>query len=149
MKSNPDHRTAHFYIGRIELKEGFYAQAEQKFRKVLTVDPSHDGAFFSLGRSLVLQGRIAEGKRVSEQHRSRQHLRDRLQTLQEMASSPRAPAETFVELGNVYVELGDRKNAILALERAERLKPGTLLTSLGPGGRSAISRGSLLPPRSI
>ncbi len=133
LKSNPDHRTAHFYIGRIELKEGFYAQAEQKFRKVLTVDPSHDGAFFSLGRSLVLQGRIAEGKRVSEQHRSRQHLRDRLQTLQEMASSPRAPAETFVELGNVYVELGDRKNAILALERAERLKPGTLLTSLARG----------------
>lgn len=133
LESNPDHPTAHFYRGRIDLKEGLYAQAEQQFRKVLALDPNHDGAFFSLGRSLVLQGRIAEGKRVSEQHRSQQHLRDRLQTLQEMASSPQAPAETFVELGSVYAELGDRKNAILALERAERLEPGTLLTSLARG----------------
>ena len=133
LKSKPDDPTALFYIGRIELKEGLYAQAEQKFRKALTTDPSHDGALFSLGRSLVLQGQIAEGKRVSEQHRNRQHLRDRLETLQDMASSARAPAQTFVELGNVLVELGDRKNAILALERAEKLQPGTVLTSLARG----------------
>ena len=50
-----------------------------------------------------------------------------------MASSARAPAQTFVELGNVLVELGDRKNAILALERAEKLQPGTVLTSLARG----------------
>jgi tetratricopeptide (TPR) repeat protein len=125
--------TALFYLGRLDLKVGRAAEAEQKLRRVLASEPRHEGALFNLGRSLVLQGKTAEGKQVLEYHRKLAYLNDRLKTLRDMASAPGAKAPAFADLGNVYVELGNTTLALAAFEKAEKLEPAMTLTSLGRG----------------
>jgi tetratricopeptide (TPR) repeat protein len=125
--------TALFYLGRLDLKEGRAAEAEQKLRRVLASEPRHEGALFNLGRSLVIQGKMAEGKQMLEYHRKLAYLNDRLKTLRDMASAPGAKASTFADLGNVYVELGNTTLALAEFERAEKLEPATTLTNLGRG----------------
>ncbi len=131
--SQPSESTALFHLGRLDLKAGHYTQAEDRFRSVLSLEPSHQGAIFSLGNALLKQGKEKEGTDVLEYHRRTGHLRSRLRTLNRMASSPRASAEVFADLGDTHLELGDRQNAVRAYERAEELDSGTLLTALGRG----------------
>ena len=140
LASQPSETTALFHLGRLDLMAGNHAQSERRFRSVLSLDPDHQGAIFSLGNSLVRQGKEKEGREVLEYHRKTGHLRSRLRTLNRMASSPRASAEVFSDLGDTYLELGDRKNAIRAYDRAEELDPGIFLTALGRGKLSFADR---------
>ena len=134
--SQPSEPTALFHLGRLDLQAGNYVQAEQRFRAVLGVEPNHQGAIFSLGSSLMRQGKDREGREVLEYHRRTGHLRSRLRTLNRMASSPRASAEVFSDLGDTHLDLGDRKNAKRAYNKAEEIDPSTTLTALGRGKMS-------------
>ncbi len=131
--SQPSETTALFHLGRLDLRAERHAQAEKRFRSVLSLEPHHQGAIFSLGNALMKQGKEEEGREVLEYHRKTGHLRSRLRTLTRMASSPRASAEVFADLGDTHLELGDRQNAVRAYDRAEELDPGTPLTALGRG----------------
>ncbi len=131
--SQPAETTALFHLGRLDLMAERHAQAEKRFRSVLSLQPDHQGAIFSLGSALMKQGKEKEGREVLEYHRRTGHLRSRLRTLNRMASSLRASAEVFADLGDTHLELGDRQNAVRAYDKAEELDPGTLLTALGRG----------------
>ena len=138
--SQPSETTVLFHLGRLDLGAERHAQAEKRFRSVLSLEPDHQGAIFSLGKALMKQGKEKEGREVLEYHRKTGHLRSRLRTLNRMASSPRASAEVFADLGDTHLELGDRQNAVRAFDRAEQLDPGTLLTALGRGRLSYADR---------
>jgi tetratricopeptide (TPR) repeat protein len=132
----PTEPTALLYLGRLDLKERRYVEAEQRLRHVLAAEPANEGALFALGRSLVLQGRSAEGKRVLEAHRKLSFLDDRIKTLRELAGGPQATGSTLAALGDAYLEAGDRMRALEAYSRAEQLEPGTRETALGRGKAS-------------
>ncbi len=123
LADQPSETTALFHLGRLDLQAGYHVKAERRFRSVLSLDPDHQGAIFSLGNSLLKQGKEKEGREVLEYHRKTGHLRSRLRTLNRMASSPRASAEVFADLGDTHLELGDRQNAVRAYDRAEELEP--------------------------
>ena len=133
LDSKPRELTALFYLGRLEVKKGRHIEGEKKFRQVLEREPGHQGALFGLGNALLQQGKTVEAKKVLEYHRNMGHLRNRLKTLTRMASSPRAGAEVFADLGNVYADFGDRKSALEAFDRAESLGANPALSSLGRG----------------
>lgn len=133
LKLNEEELSAPYYLGRIDMREKQYAEAEQRFRLVLKKDPNHTGALFNLGHSLIRQGKRQEGKRVLQYHQEKEHLGDRLKTLKDMATAPQPAAGTYAEMGNVYVDLGSPEEALKAFERAEKLDPDTALTSLGRG----------------
>lgn len=138
--SQPSETTALFHLGCLDLMAGNHVQSERRFRSVLSLDPDHQGTVFSLGNSLVKQGKEQEGREILEYHRKTGHLRSRLRTLNRMASSPWASAEVFADLGDTQLELGDRKNAVRAYDRAEGLDPRTFLTALGRGKLSYADR---------
>ena len=131
LRGQPDEPTALFYLGRIDMKERRYVEAERRFRRVLELQPGDPAALFQLGRVLVLEGKTAEGEKLLEYQRRLVHNRDSLKTLLDLAASPQAPAEIFAEIGNVYLELGERAKALEALERAEKLRAGSAALGLG------------------
>ena len=129
----PGDPSALFQLGRLDLKSGDAGRAEERFRQVLATEPNHQGALFSLGSALLRQGNEREGKKVLEHHRRIGHLQGRLKSLSLMADSPKASSEVFADLGDVYLELGRKEDALKAYEKAEDLTPGTPLTGLGRG----------------
>lgn len=129
----PDDPNALFHLGRLDFKVGDAARASERFRQVLARQPDHQGALFSLGSALIRQGKDREGKKVLEHHRRVGHLQGRLKSLSLMADSPKASAEVFADLGDVFLELGRKEDALRAYEKAEDLTPGTALTGLGRG----------------
>lgn len=129
----PGNPNALFQLGRLDLKAGNAGPAAQRFRQVLARQPDHQGALFSLGSALIRQGKEREGKKVLEHHRRIGHLQGRLKSLSLMADSPKASSEVFADLGDVFLELGRKQDALKAYERAEELTPGTALTGLGRG----------------
>ena len=129
----PGDPNAHFHLGRLDLKAGHAGRAAERFRQVLARQPDHQGALFSLGSALIRQGKEREGKKVLEHHRRIGHLQGRLKSLSLMADSPKASSDVFADLGDVFLELGRKEDALKAYERAEELTPDTALTGLGRG----------------
>ncbi len=142
LQLQPNDPSALFHLGRLDLKEGSYSEAEKKFRKVVSLKPEDRGAMFSLGTALLKQGKEKEGRDVLEFHRKTGHLQGRLNTLELISSSPEASAGMLADLGNTYLELGNREKAILAYDKAEELEPGTSLTGFGRG-KITYSQGDL------
>jgi tetratricopeptide (TPR) repeat protein len=96
------------YLGRAQFLLGEYEGAEKSFRTVYEKNPNETRACFMLARTLSMMGKGLDEALVL--------LKKTLQALPKYV-------DAHIELGNVYLRLGDKDQAISAYEKALSLNP--------------------------
>jgi len=108
LKVNPDHYSALYGLGVASFRNKEYGQAQRAFRSALNLKPGDADASLWLGRVLAL---------------STNRVREAI-ALYLIVIRQQPAARTCVELGNLYLRVGERDKAIEEFENALRLEPG-------------------------
>jgi tetratricopeptide (TPR) repeat protein len=111
-------------LANLDLQEGRGAESERKFRLVLEADPFDTEALFGLASALQFQNRTTEAAAVLADHERKRALVTRANALlKDVADSPTATANNYVELGDLFLQMGRDKVALYWLDRALERDP--------------------------
>ena len=98
----------HFNLGTIYMNEEKYDKAEDNFRSILKTAPNASSVYLKLGKVLS-----ASDKSISEA----------ISMYNKALSLKPSEVQGHIELGNIYIRIGDTKKAIDELEKALSLNP--------------------------
>jgi len=108
LKLDPDYINAHYELGKIYMMKKEYDKAERAFRTVYQMNPNNPDVCFMLGRVLSINNRTIP-EAISMYNKS----------LSLMPSN----TQGYIELGNLYLKVGNRAQAINEFEKALKLNP--------------------------
>ncbi len=121
---DPDYVDVHHNLGLALLKQGNVVEGEGELKRALTIDSHYAPAYLNLARSLLGRRRTAEAVELL------------------IAGTRLVPGDADLQtlLGEAYLGLGQKDNAVAAYEKSLRLKPAQSevrerLKALGAGGR--------------
>lgn len=109
---NAGNETARFNLGLALMRSGSPSQADEVFRPLLTSEKFAVQATFNLAMALSSQGKLNQAESL---------LRRLLDSSRKMGSLDTAAA--YTHLGEVLVDLGDKKGALQAYKEAAKLTP--------------------------
>ncbi len=107
LQIRPDDLAGVSNLALIAQQQGDEKQAEELWRTTLTQQPDYAPALLGLGDMLIDQGRLDEAQPMLER---------------EFALRPNYP-DSALALGRIYHLRGDRKNAFLWFQKAEKIDP--------------------------
>ena len=104
---DPEYADAHHNLGLALLKRGKVEEGESELRRALSIDRAYVPAYLNLARSLLGRGRQQDAVEILN------------------AGSRAVPTDAGLQglLGEAYLRLGHRDQAIAAFEQSLRLKP--------------------------
>ncbi len=104
---NQSNEWIHYGAGMVYMKEGHYKAAEQKFRELLSINPTYGGAYAQLGIIYDVEGRKKEAKALLEKA---------------IIHDPDNVTANF-QLGILNKDDKDYKNAIYLLNKVLKINP--------------------------
>jgi tetratricopeptide (TPR) repeat protein len=111
-------------LANLDLQEGRAVEAERRLRTVLEADPSDTEALFILGSALQVLDRTAEAKTVLDDYEKKRSTVERInELLKDVADSPTAKPDDYVEIGELFFEIGRDKFGLYWTERALERDP--------------------------
>lgn len=108
IETDPGFDEGYYRLGTIYSQEEDFEQAEQCFRKAFDLNPNNAGACLGLARILASND---------------DKMSDAVSVYNRAISLNPSDVQAYIELGNLYVKLGDRQNAINVFERALQINP--------------------------
>lgn len=114
---------AYYQLGQLNLQIGKLSEAEHSFYHVLQNFPNDTQTLFALGRTLALEGKIAESKQVLARFYTESQFRITLSQLQMRIARQPNHAELWARLAQLYAKHGDWANAIQAAQHSLQLNP--------------------------
>jgi tetratricopeptide (TPR) repeat protein len=120
----PDDPQLLLYLGRLEIQEGRYAEAEKWLRRILVSDPTDNEARYALVNVYQLQGRTADAAvALKEYEEAKARLLRVNALLKDVVDRPTATADEFAEVGEFLLVLGRTEVARYWLDRALQRDP--------------------------
>ncbi len=120
----PDDPQLLLYLGRLEIQEGRYAEAEKWLRRILVSDPTDNEARYALVNVYQLQGRTADAATALKEYEGAKTRLLRVNALlKDVVDRPTATADEFAEVGEFLLVLGRTEVARYWLERALQRDP--------------------------
>jgi tetratricopeptide (TPR) repeat protein len=106
-------------LARLDLQDGRADDAERRLRTVLQTDPYDPEALFVLASVLQFQGRTEEAVAALADHEKYQQVVDRINdSLKDVPEDPSVGAPRYVELAQLFLQIGREPFAVHWLERA-------------------------------
>ena len=107
-KLDPEFADAHHRLGIIHMMKKEYDKAEGAFRTAYRTDPNNPNVCFMLGRVLSINNRTIP-EAISMYNKS-------------LSLAP-SNTQGYIELGNLYLRIGNKERAINEFEKALKLNP--------------------------
>ncbi len=108
LKLDPEFADAHHRLGIIHMMKKEYEKAEGAFRTAYRTDPNNPNVCFMLGRVLSINNRTIP-EAISMYNKS-------------LSLAP-SNTQGYIELGNLYLRIGNKERAINEFEKALKLNP--------------------------
>jgi tetratricopeptide (TPR) repeat protein len=111
-------------LANLDLQEGRAEDAERRVRTVLKSDPSDSEALFVLASALQFQGRLTEADEVLVDFQHKRQVVEKINSmLKEVADSPKARADDYAEIGELFLEIRREKFGVYWCEQALERDP--------------------------
>jgi len=108
LKLNPMFVNAHYELGIIYMMKKEYDKAERAFRTVYQITPNNPNVCFMLGRVLSMNDRT---------------IHEAISMYNQSISLVPSHTQSYIELGNLYLRIGNKAQAISEFEKALKLDP--------------------------
>jgi len=108
LKLNPMFVNAHYELGIIYMMKKEYDKAERAFRTVYQITPNNPNVCFMLGRVLSMNDRT---------------IPEAISMYNQSISLVPSHTQSYIELGNLYLRIGNKAQAISEFEKALKLDP--------------------------
>jgi tetratricopeptide (TPR) repeat protein len=111
-------------LARLDLNDGQPDVAERRLRPVVLADPSDMEAYYSLYLSIQAQGRADEAQEIWKQCLRAKAILDRTnELLRDVVDTPASGTTDCVELGQLFLEIGQDTRGLFWLYRALERDP--------------------------
>ncbi len=116
---------AYSLLGSLAERAGKHEAAPADWRRALALDPTRTEAMLALGQALARRGgaEAAEGRKLLEEYRRRQTLRDNERKLQQQTEEHPTDGEARLRYGTLLLEQGQTAHAVWELREAVLLRP--------------------------
>lgn len=134
LELDPDDLDARYQLGVTLARLGRLEESEAALRAVITANPRFGAAYHELAGVLRRRGELEEARRFLETFQRLDAQRRRLHHLEIQVSLDQANAAAILEMGKLYLDLGEPTGAVRALRRYTRQEP------TDPEGHRALAR---------
>ncbi len=128
LKTNPDYKSDHYFMGRFSMSDKKFADAEKSFLEALRVDPAYTDAILELGNTYLEWGNyeLEEAKKANKDLSVEKKYLDRYKQavpyLEKFAEQNPDNLRIWDALVQIYARTGDTKKGEEAMKKADSIR---------------------------